>query len=241
MKIYIVPVLFVVIALFASAFPPDVLAEHTDGNGDLSLSNDWEINDLIKTASSGGSLTVKRDGGDPYIIFTPFQEAVCWNGAVRMVLQFTPVIKKRFLAELFWNSSTTGFGEANKVFFFLYPPESGNSIDITIPIPDCAGYDRVRFDLPRDFNGEITVSHFTVVDLASPIKTSKVVDSFRALSSGGSEEIATVVIPYLIKTLGHGFRRLTRDKVFLFVWLGGILGLLFMIRRLGKLLGRRER
>jgi len=229
------------IAIVAWLFHLTLLGSSTPLFALEEIDNGWQINELELLDSVGEARSFRRDGGDPYIIFPYLAGPECGtDAAVRFVLQFSPVIQKRFLAELFWRSATSGFSEEKKVFFFLAPPEQGNLIDITVPIPDHNGYDQIRFDLPRDLNEEFTVLKFSMVDLSHPPQDSEIIDSYRKLSRGESEDL-NIVVPYLIKTIGHGCKRLTGDKPFLIFWVGIIVLILFAIRKLGKNLNELSR
>ncbi len=174
----------------------------------------------------------EKFGGDPYIIFPEIDQQICSSKGVILSIRFTPNIVKPMLLELFWSTDTLGFGEESKVFFTVSPQKNGANRFI-IPLDNIASFTQIRLDFPSYLSEKFFLEEYDIISLEEPPDKVDIKNVFRVLTMDEALN-PHIVVPYLLKSIKHGFWRLSQDRGFLFFWILLIGVLLCFMRILSK-------
>lgn len=198
-----------------------------DAAGKESPHSGWRFNEI--TILENGFL--EKSAGDPFIVFPEITVPTCGPMGVQLSLSFNPIPQKPLLLEIFWSTDYLGFGEENKVFFIVHPKDHTQPMNLFVPLDHTAGIRQVRLDFPSHINTQFTVTNYDVLPLNdAPLEFEKV-DAYYNLPIDDSLN-PKIMVPYLLKALGHGPRRLLHDPTFVIFWGGIILLILFSIRKI---------
>ena len=196
---------------------------------DLWAFENWRLNEI----AVGENGFFHKTDGDPFIVFPEVSQSTCGPMGVQLAISFDPVPIKPVLLEIFWSTDYLGFGEENKVFFIIHPNKDGSPNKVVVPLDHTAGFTQIRLDFPSYISTAFKVEDYAIVSLNDLHEGYEQIEAYYNLSIEESLK-PEIVVPYFLKSLAHGPKRMMSDPFFLFFWLSLIFSILFAIRYTAK-------